>query len=74
MEAILKYLIDNKEWIFSGLGIFIIGGIISLIKFIINRNKKASKKTNLDHKVRKSLYKTITMEWTTKTPNHYAKI
>ena len=45
MEAILKYLIDNKEWIFSGLGIFIIGGIISLIKFIINRNKKASKKT-----------------------------
>ena len=21
-----------------------------------------------------SLYKTITMEWTTKTPNHYAKI
>ena len=109
MEVILKYLIDNKEWIFSGLGIFIIGGIISLIKFIINRNKKASKKTmkqinndnssgtqigiqnnyyqtgdkkwpvkllkwnkktNLDHKVRKSLYKTITMEWTTKTPNH----
>ena len=45
MEAILKYLIDNKEWIFSGLGIFIIGGIISLIRFIINRNKKASKKT-----------------------------
>ena len=36
MEAILKYLIDNKEWIFSGLGIFIIGGIISLIKFINN--------------------------------------
>ena len=42
MEAILKYLIDNKEWIFRGLGIFIIGG--------------------------------ISMEWTTKTPNHYAKI
>ncbi len=45
MEAILKYLIYNKEWIFSGLGIFIISGIISLIKFIINRNKKALEKT-----------------------------
>ena len=31
MEAILKYLIDNKEWIFSGLGIFIIGGIAGIV-------------------------------------------
>lgn len=45
MEAILKYLIDNKEWIFSGLGIFIIGGIISLIKILINHHKKASQKS-----------------------------
>lgn len=45
MDIFINYFIKNKEWIFSGLGIFIIGGIISLIKFIINRNKKASKKT-----------------------------
>ena len=32
MDIFINYLIKNKEWIFSGLGIFVIGGIISLIK------------------------------------------
>ena len=38
MDIFINYLIKNKEWIFSGLGIFVIGGIISLIKILINRN------------------------------------
>lgn len=36
MDIFINYLIKNKEWIFSGLGIFVIGGIISLIKILIN--------------------------------------
>ena len=39
MDIFINYLIKNKEWIFSGLGIFVIGGIISLIKILINHHK-----------------------------------
>lgn len=45
MDIFINYLIKNKEWIFSGLGIFVIGGIISLIKILINHHKKASQKS-----------------------------
>lgn len=35
MDIFINYLIKNKEWIFSGLGIFVIGGIISFnVNFI----------------------------------------
>lgn len=43
MDIFINYLIKNKEWIFSGLGIFVIGGIISLIKILINHRKKQPK-------------------------------
>ncbi len=45
MDIFINYLIKNKEWIFSGLGIFVIGGIISLIKILINHRKKATQKS-----------------------------
>lgn len=45
MDIFINYLIKNKEWIFSGLGIFVIGGIISLIKILINHHKKTSQKS-----------------------------
>lgn len=45
MDIFINYLIKNKEWIFSGLGIFVIGGIISLIKILINHHKKAPQKS-----------------------------
>ncbi|PFN86366.1 hypothetical protein COJ67_16590 [Bacillus thuringiensis] len=35
MEKIIQYLIDNKEWIFSGIGITVVLGIYKLFK----RNK-----------------------------------
>ena len=45
MDIFINYLIKNKEWIFSGLRIFVIGGIISLIKILINHHKKATQKS-----------------------------
>ena len=45
MEIFIHYHILNIVWIFSGLGIFVIGGIISLIKILINHHKKASQKS-----------------------------
>lgn len=32
MEKILQYMNDNKDWIFSGIGIFILSGIGCIIK------------------------------------------
>jgi len=37
---ILDYLIDNKEWIFSGIGIIVITGIGALVRNILNIKKK----------------------------------
>lgn len=31
MEKILAWVIDNKEWLFSGVGIVIFGGLMRLI-------------------------------------------
>lgn len=36
----MEYLISNKEWIFSGIGIFIIGGIIGLFKLKLKEPEK----------------------------------
>jgi len=35
----LKYFIENKEWLFSGIGVFILAVVIGIIKFILNRRK-----------------------------------
>lgn len=40
----IKYLIDNKEWIFSGIGVL----TISLILGIITKRKLSRKKNNID--------------------------
>lgn len=45
MDIFINYLIKNKEWVFSGLGISVIGAIISLIKILINHHKKTSQKS-----------------------------
>ncbi len=37
----MEWLSDNKEWIFSGIGVFIIGG---LVKWLFNRNTAKSYK------------------------------
>ena len=42
MDIFINYLIKNKEWIFSGLGIFVIGG-----NYFFNKNiNKSSQKSN----------------------------
>jgi hypothetical protein len=41
----MNWLIENKEWVFSGIGVFIIGGIIAIFK-------KSKKKKTLQMKQR----------------------
>ena len=49
----LNYLIENKEWIFSGIGVLILAGVISIIRFFLNRKKsnKLSKENFTNEKV-----------------------
>ncbi|WP_020538821.1 hypothetical protein [Lewinella cohaerens] len=40
MENILNFLSENKEWLFSGIGVFVIAGIVN---FFFKKPKKSSK-------------------------------
>lgn len=44
-STIIEFLVNNKEWIFSGIGVFLLGGIAAFIKGRI-RSKKASNSNN----------------------------
>lgn len=35
----INWIMENKEWLFSGLGILIITSIFGVIKFSLNKNK-----------------------------------
>jgi len=35
MEKLLSFILENKEWLFSGVGVFIIGIIFSILKMRI---------------------------------------
>ena len=41
MTTILQYLYDNKEWIFSGVGIAIFSGAALLLKKVISGKNSA---------------------------------
>ncbi len=43
----LQYLTENKEWIFSGIGVFLLTGILGLIKFALNRKKIQPQQTSM---------------------------
>lgn len=32
MENLFQYVVENKEWLFSGLGLLVLGGVIKLFK------------------------------------------
>jgi hypothetical protein len=40
MNRIISFLAKNKEWLFSGLGIFIVLGIISFVRKLIQAHKQ----------------------------------
>ncbi|WP_207653887.1 hypothetical protein [Clostridium sp. BSD9I1] len=35
----IDWVLENKEWIFSGIGVLIISGVISICKYLTNKNK-----------------------------------
>lgn len=49
----IEWIIENKEWVFSGVGVFILTIIIGLIRWILSKNKS---NRNINMKGRKSIY------------------
>jgi hypothetical protein len=49
MENIISWILENKQWIFSGIGVFIISGIVA----IIFRSKRKNKESEIDQTVNK---------------------
>lgn len=47
MNSIIDYLTNNKEWLFSGIGLF----IITIIYYLFNLFKKKYKKINIQEKI-----------------------
>ena len=43
MQGVIDWIVQNKEWVFSGAGIFVIGLIISMI--IRKKNQQGDKIT-----------------------------
>jgi hypothetical protein len=39
----IDWLITNKEWVFSGIGILILSGVTKLIVYIIKRSNTSAK-------------------------------
>lgn len=40
MDKIIPFIVDNKEWVFSGIGVFVLGGIVTFIKKILPKKKE----------------------------------
>ncbi len=48
------FISDNKDWIFSGIGVFVLGGIITFVKMLRSR-KSLSPNSNMNqHNVNNS--------------------
>jgi len=53
----ITWITENKEWFFSGIGIFIISGFFVLIRYVFFGKKKVSKsKRIINFKGEKSVY------------------
>ncbi len=40
----VEFIIKNKEWLFSGIGVFLIAGVFALLKVLLKKKRQASSK------------------------------
>lgn len=46
----MEWIIDNKEWFLSGVGVFILGLIITFFSCLFRKNQKSDDNTNVSMK------------------------
>ncbi len=39
MDELIKIILSNKDWIFSGIGVFVLSGIIFIIRKLLKKKK-----------------------------------
>ena len=53
----ITWITENKEWFFSGIGVFALSGIFVLIRYVFFSKKKGSEsKRTINFKGEKSVY------------------
>ena len=52
----IDWLIENKVWIFSGIGVFILGRIVKLVKYVFNKKKTSESTRTINFNGEKSMY------------------
>ena len=52
----IDWIIDNKEWIFSGFGVFVVSGFVWLIRYVLSRRKSSETHRIINLNGEKSLY------------------
>lgn len=45
INVIMNYIIDNKEWLFSGIGVLTLTSVYGITKKFFSRTKKSNTKT-----------------------------
>ena len=46
----MSYILENKEWIFSGVGVLVLSLIISIVLWVLNKRKKNTKNYSIEEK------------------------
>jgi hypothetical protein len=52
----IDWIIENKEWIFSGVGVLCITGITRFLKYRFNKKKESNLKRIINLQGKKSVY------------------
>ena len=49
-----EYVFENKEWIFSGIGVFLLAGAFGIVRYIL-QNKKKGKASEINQTSRNQI-------------------
>lgn len=47
----IEWINNNKEWVFSGVGLFVLTLIATIIKFLKNRKNQKKEKRNIEQTI-----------------------
>ncbi|MDR0332388.1 MAG: hypothetical protein LBI15_02900 [Dysgonamonadaceae bacterium] len=52
----IEWFVENKKWLFSGIGVLILSGIIGLVKYVFSKKKTSKSKRTINFNGEKGIY------------------
>lgn len=52
----IDWIIENKEWVFSGIGVLVISAVITGGKYLLRKKCNTNKERNINMNAKKSVY------------------